>query len=139
MKTEAIEGVDLDRQAFLYASHGMSVVEIGQRLEMHPIAVRKAIKRYSTSEGLDEKRQEQRAIQLARLEELYRSCRAEALAGDSKAVQRVLEILARQAALLGLDAPKASIVETKGGAFEEFVRSVVARRVSTQEVPKLQG
>ena len=52
-----------------------------------------------------------RALELARLDELQCALWEQALAGELKAVDRVLKVMERRAKLLGLDAPLAVVTD----------------------------
>lgn len=68
------------------------------------------------TERVAELREEYRDLQLARIERLTRAHWVKALEGDIDASKHVLTLMQRQAALLGLDAPKQ--VQISGGVAE---------------------
>ena len=124
----------IDKAAFTMQAEGVSQEIICKQINQPWFIAIQLIDHYAKSQRLDERRVSQRAIQLARLEELYAKLRGPALKGDRQAIQSILDVLSDQRALLGLDAPKETITHVvEEGPFEAFVRSVQAKRLAAQE------
>lgn len=77
-------------------------------------AVRRSMERLTAV--CDEQAEEMRAIEVERLDAMLLGLWARAARGDEAAVDRVLKIQARRAALLGLDAPTKQEHAGPGGA-----------------------
>lgn len=126
----------LDKEAFRLKAQGMPMPDITKELDLPEFLVERLIRHAASKLKLDRtnRRATERAVQLARLEELYASLRQPALDGDTKACQRILEVLSRQSALLGLDAPKEETVTVKDGAWEVWVDQMKQLKAQTVTV-----
>lgn len=86
---------------------------------------------------------ELRRVDLERLEQITSAIWAKATAGDLKSIDRVVRIMERRAALMGLDAPKRNEISGPGGApIEVDARQALIGRITqlveraeTQEDP----
>lgn len=96
------------------AALGASVAEIAAVLEVPDEVVRRILVREERAlHALDEEtRERHRKLQVDRLEDLLLAHWPTALQGNARNANVVLKTLARQSALLGLDAPARSEVET---------------------------
>ena len=94
-------------QAFQLRKAGNTYEAIGEALGVSKVAAYKLVRR--VVESLDSQSQAEakvyRALQLARLEEALKAIWPRAMAGELKAVDRVIKILEREAKLLCLDQP----------------------------------
>ena len=94
-------------QAFQLRKAGYTYEAIGGALGVSKVAAYKLVRR--VVESLDSQSQAEakvyRALQLARLEEALKAIWPRAMAGELKAVDRVIKILEREAKLLCLDQP----------------------------------
>jgi len=103
----ALAALERERQALQLRKGGATFEAIAAHLGYHNHsgaykAVRRAMRR-----TLQEPANELRRLELARLDDLLRGVWVAACQGNVAAVDRVLKIMARRAALLGLDAPQA--------------------------------
>ena len=134
---DAAQSRETDRRAFTLQAEGKSAIQIAVELRISPHQVVRFANRHAKRMHLDKRRDGQRATQYARLEELYTSLRDPALIeGDLRAVQRLLEVLQAQRALLGLDAPRQVQVEHSDGQFEQFVRALKEHRDAGLALPE---
>lgn len=134
---------ETDRRAFELSARGLTAIQIAVELRISPHQVARFANRHAKRMRLDKRRDGQRATQYARLEELYTSLRGLALGdaekqidADLRAVQRLLEVLQAQRALLGLDAPKEISVQHVSGEFEAFVKALKEHRDSGKPLPE---
>jgi len=103
----ALAALERERQALTFRKGGATFEAIAAQLGYANHsgaykAVRRAMRR-----TLQEPADELRALELARLDDLLRGVWVEACRGNVAKLDRVLKIMARRAALLGLDGPKA--------------------------------
>jgi len=102
-----LTAIEKQRQALVLRKAGASYEAIAEQLGyggksgVHN-AVQSAMRR-----TLQAPADELRALELGRLDDLLKGVWGAACAGNVAAIDRVLKIMARRAALLGLDAPKA--------------------------------
>ena len=101
------ETAERKRQAVALRIAGATFEQIGERLGIskqaaHGLVV-KALE--ATNKQTAETAEQLRAIELQRLDALQAALWADAMRGDEQKVDRVLRVMQRRAALLGLDAP----------------------------------
>lgn len=100
-----IEAVERQRQAVELRKAGLGYEAIAQQLGYAgPSGAYKAIQS-ALRRTLQEPADELRAIENARLDDLWRGIWLDARKGNVLKIDRALKIMARRAALLGLDAP----------------------------------
>ena len=92
-------------EALTLRATGMTYERISQELDYRaPSSAFRAVES-AVKKTLQEPADELRTLELARLDSLQSGLWDKAMGGNLKAVDRVLRIMARRAALLGLDAP----------------------------------
>jgi len=83
---------------------------------------------------LQEPADELRGLEAARLDALHRALWEKAIAGNLGAVDRVLRIMRRRAALFGLDAPRRRLLETDVPLREMAARAGALLGLDAEEV-----
>lgn len=96
------------RHAVALAASGSSYAEIAQQLGYHDRSGAYKAVRAALSAHEADAVQEMRSLELARLDALQEAFWADAVAGDTKAADRVLRVIAARTKLLGLDHPDGS-------------------------------
>lgn len=102
---KATENLARREEAMRLRMGGYSYEQIAKILDVHPSRVSQLVKQ-GLQEAANEDAEQLRVIENARLDRLQAAVWQDALKGDSKAIDTVLKISARRAALNGLDAPK---------------------------------
>lgn len=121
-----LEAVGWHRQAVELRTQGRTYVQIAEQLEVSTSAAHKAVADYleQTRAVSREAAEEVRRLELDRLDRILAAIGPLAEGGDLAAVDRVLRIQERRASLLGLDAPRASLVAVD--ARPDTVRALMA-------------
>lgn len=103
-----------DLEAVKLRASGLTYTQIAADLGISETGARKAVKRSmeKIKEELRESAADLRNLELERLDALQYALWAKATAGDVQAVDRVLRVMTRRAALLGLDVPPSPRIES---------------------------
>lgn len=105
------ENADRRRQAVELRLDGMSYEAIADRLGWRSHSSAHAAVQDGLQDAIREPAESLIRLELLRLDELHRACWGKAMAGDLRAVDRVLRVMERRARLLGLDKPAAVAVD----------------------------
>ena len=139
------ETAERKRQAVALRIAGATFEQIGERLGIskqaaHGLVV-KALE--ATNKQTAETAEQLRAIELQRLDALQAALWADAMRGDEQKVDRVLRVMQRRAALLGLDAPArqeiAQTIETVETYDYNIATARIAPRPSADSTPPGEG
>lgn len=99
---------------------GVSIRTIATRLGVHPSTVYSWV-RDAIAAIPKEQADELRTLELERLDALFYAVWRDALAGETRAVDAALRIMARRAALLNLDAAHTAGLEAVGNLLDRLV------------------
>lgn len=99
---------------------GVSTRTIAARLNVHPSTVYAWV-RDAIAAIPQEEADELRALELERLDSLFYAVYRDALAGDTRAADVCIRIMARRAALVNLDAAHAAGLEAVGSLLDRLV------------------
>jgi hypothetical protein len=95
--------------------HGYSYEQVAEHFEISPASARALVK-HAIEHAIREPGQEVIDLELSRLDQLYRVAFNKAAVGDVSAINQCLNIMARRAKYLGLDAPeKKEVTGANGG------------------------
>jgi hypothetical protein len=111
LKTEQVQAVDRQRQALELRKLGYSYERIAAALDYASASGAWHAVRRGIVTTLQEPADALRGLELSRLDELHGALWPRAIAGNLRAIDGVLSIMRRRAALLGLDAPRRHHVE----------------------------
>lgn len=135
------EAAERTKQAVALRIAGATFAQIGERLGVSGQAAHKMVVKAlaeiarQTAESAEQLRQ----MELQRLDALQASLWGDAMKGDEQKVDRVLRVMARRAALLGLDAPaKQEITYTDAelnGAIERELARLAAESKASNAGP----
>lgn len=115
-----VERATRKQEALSMRLAGVRIDQIAKTLGVHPATVY-AWERASVRDIPREEADELRALELARLDALQRSVWADAMRGDTRAVDRVLQIMDRRARYLGLYDERTAGLEAVGGLLDRLV------------------
>lgn len=120
MSAKQQEAITRERHALALEmrKYGYSFEQIGEHFECSAAAARSLVKG-AMDKAIREAGQEVIDMELERLDQLYRLSMNAAVGGDTDGIAKCLNIMARRAKLLGLDAPeKKEVTGANGGAIQ---------------------
>jgi transposase-like protein len=131
----------LEEECLRLRMEGLSHREIAAQLGIAPSTAYKRVRH--ALDGINQRNAAEadtlRTLELLRLDELQDAVWEQALAGDDKALGRVLAIMGRRAKLLGLDAPaKAEVAVSPYGTRlrrQAIVKEIMMACVAEQTAP----